>query len=77
MSKTKTSGTYDTLSGLQEKLTRINGVINTEAIKKLEDDLGGIFTVVKTHHYEQGQKYGHLESAIPQREYQLVIGNPT
>ena len=31
----------------------------------------------KTHHHEQGQKYGHLASIIPQNKYQLVIGNLT
>ncbi len=36
-----------------------------------------IFTVVKTHHYEQGQKYGHLASVIPEPKYRLVVGNVT
>jgi hypothetical protein len=31
----------------------------------------------KNHHYEQGQKYGHLASAIPEQKYRLVIGNAT
>jgi hypothetical protein len=31
-------------------------VITPEAVDKLEEELGGIFTVTKTHHYEQGQK---------------------
>jgi hypothetical protein len=44
---------------------------------KLEDNLGGIFTVAKTHHYTQGQKYGHLASAIPKSNYRLVISNAT
>ena len=48
-----------------------------EAVDKLEDKLGGIFTVTKTHHYEEGQKYGHLASAIPESKYRLVIGNAT
>ncbi len=47
-----------------------------EAVDKLEDKLGGIFTVAKTHHYNQGQKYGHLASAIPKAKYWLVIVNP-
>ncbi len=62
---------------LQDKLTRLNGMITPEAINKLEDELGGIFTVAKTHHYTQGQKYGHLASAIPKSKYRLVIGNAT
>jgi hypothetical protein len=52
-------------------------VITPEAIDKLKDELGGIFTVTKTHHYKQGQKYGHLASAIPKQKYRLVIGNAT
>ena len=52
-------------------------MITPEAVNKLEDELGGIFTVTKTHHYEQGQKYGHLASAIPEQKYRLVIRNAT
>ena len=68
---------YDTLINLRDKLTRLNGVITPEAVDKLEDELGGIFTVEKTHHYDEGQKYGHLASAIPQAKYRIVIGNDT
>jgi hypothetical protein len=68
---------YDTLISLRDKLTRLNGVITPEAVDKLEDELGGIFTVAKTHHYDQGQKYGHLASAISESKYRLVIGNAT
>ena len=32
---------------------------------------------MKTHHYEQGQKYGHLASAIPESKYRLIIGDAT
>ncbi len=62
---------------LWDKLTHLNGVITPEAINKLEDKLGRIFTVAKTYHYTQGQKYGHLASAIPKSKYRLVIGNDT
>jgi len=58
-------------------MTRLNGLITPEAVDKLEDEIGGIFTVAKTHHYDQGQKYGHLASAIPEAKYRLVIGNAT
>jgi len=49
-------------------------VITPEAVDKLEDELGGIFTVTKTHHYVQGQKYGHLASAIPESKYTNLLG---
>jgi hypothetical protein len=77
MTTSKINGAYGTLIYLQDKLTRLNGVITPEAVNKLEDELGGIFTVVKTHHYEQGQKYGHLASAIPESKYRLIIGDAT
>ncbi len=77
MTTSKSNGVYDTLISLRDKLTRLNGVITPEAVNKLEDELGGIFTVTKIHHYEQGQKYGHLAIAIPESKYRLVIGNAT
>ena len=77
MSPSKSSGAYETLINLRDKMTRLNGVITPEAVDRLEDELGGIFTVVKTHHYEQGQKYGHLASAIPEAKYRIVIADPT
>ena len=70
-------GAYDMLISLRDKMTRLNGLITPEAVNKLKDEIGGIFTVAKTHHYDQGQKYGHLASAIPEAKYRLVIGNAT
>jgi len=75
MSSSASHDAYDTLISLRDKLTRLNSVITPEAVDKLEDELGGIITVKKTHHYEQGQKYGHLASAIPESKYRLVIGS--
>ncbi len=77
MSSSASNKAYDMLINLWNKLTHLNGVITLEAVDKLEDKLGGIFTVTKTHHYTQGQKYGHLPSAIPKSKYRLVIGNDT
>jgi hypothetical protein len=75
MTTSKSNAAYDKLISLRDKLTRLNSVITLEAFGKLEDELGGIFTVTKTHHYSQGQKYGHLASAIPESKYRLVIKN--
>jgi hypothetical protein len=77
MSSSVLNKAYDTLINLWDKLTRINGLITLEAVNKPEDELGGIFTLAKTHHYTQGQKYGHLASAIPKSKYRLIIGNAT
>ncbi len=77
MSPSKSLGAYKTLINLQGKMTHLNGDITLKAIDCIEDKLGGIFTVIKTHHYEQGQKYGHLASAIPEAKYRIVIADPT
>ena len=75
MSSSASHDAYVTLISLCDKLTHLNGVITPEAVDKLEDKLGGIFTVKKNDHYDQGQKYGHMESAIPKSKYRIVIGN--
>jgi hypothetical protein len=77
MTTSKSNAAYDMLIFLHDKLTRLNGVITPEAVNKLKDELGRIFTVTKTHHYKQGQRYGHLASAIPEQRYRLVIRNAT
>jgi hypothetical protein len=77
MTTFKRNAAYDTLISLRDKLTHTNGVLTPEAVNKLKDELGEIFMVTKTHHYEQGQKYGHLTSAIPEQKYRLIIGNTT
>ncbi len=77
MTTSKSNGAYDMLISLRDKLTHLNGVITPEAINNLEDELGRIFTVTKTHHYKQGQKYSHLANAIPESKYRLVIGDAT
>jgi hypothetical protein len=77
MSSSASNEAYNTLIKLWDKLTCLNGMITLEAINKLKDKLGGIFTVAKTQHYAQGQKYRHLASAILKNKYRLGIGNAT
>jgi hypothetical protein len=74
MASSKSNASYNTLIFLHNKLIRLNGVIKPEAINRLKDELDRIFTVPKTHHYKQGQKYGHLASTIPKPKYRIVIG---
>jgi hypothetical protein len=77
MSSFKSNVSYGTLISHCNKLTCLNGVITQDAINKLKDEFGRIFTVTKMHHYRQGQKYGHLDSAICKPKYRLVTGNAT
>jgi hypothetical protein len=77
MSSSASNKAHNTLINLWDKLTHLDGVITLEAIEKLNDKLGGIFIMARTHHYTQGQKYSHLASAIPESKYRLVTGNAT
>ena len=77
MTTSKSNGAYNTLISLRDKLTCLHGVITTEAVINLEDELGRILTVAETHHYKQGQKYGHLASGIPESKFRLIIGDTT
>ena len=77
MTTSKSDAAYNMLISLRNKLTRTNRVITPEAVDKLKDELGRIFTVTKTHHYKQGQKYGHLTIAITEQKYRLLIKNAT
>jgi hypothetical protein len=38
------------MKNILTKLTRLNGLINLGAVNRLKDELGGKFTVTKTHH---------------------------
>jgi hypothetical protein len=64
MTLSKSDVANNTLISLHEKLTHLNSVITPEAVNRFEDKLGRIFTLAKMHHCKQGQKYGHLSSAI-------------
>jgi hypothetical protein len=71
----KSTSTYKTVIGLRDKNTCLNGIITPEGIDKLEDELGGVCTLIKMHHYMEGQQYGHLASIIPQEKYWIIISN--
>jgi hypothetical protein len=67
-SKTK-NGTYKMLVAQKDTITRIAGVITPEAMYNLEDKIGGIFTILKSTHFAEGQRYGYLMCVIPEAKY--------
>jgi hypothetical protein len=77
MASYKCNPSHNTLISLHNKMMHLNVVITPEAVDRLKDALGRIFTVAKIQYYKQGQKYGHLASAIFEPKYRLVIGNTT
>jgi hypothetical protein len=61
----------------KDAITKITGIITPESIDILKNELGGAFTIVKSTHFADGQRYGFLASVIPQERYRIVISDPT
>ncbi len=76
LSKTK-NGAYKILAVQKDAVTRIAGVITPEAINNLKDEIGGIFTIIKSTHFNEGQRHSYLAYVILKVKYQLVIANNT
>ena len=58
--------TWDTITAQKDSMTRILGDITPEAIDDLEEELGAILVECKSHHFPQGQRYGHLAVILGQ-----------
>ncbi len=75
--KLSKNGAYKMLIAQKDAITKITGIIIPEPIDTLKNKLGGAFTIVKSTHFVDGQRYGFLASVIPQEKYRVVISNPT
>ncbi len=60
----------------KDAITKITGIITPESINTLENELGGAFTIIKSTHFVDGQRYGFLACVIPQDKYRIIISNP-
>ncbi len=60
----------------KDAIMKITDIITPESIDTLENKLGGAFTIVKSTHFVDGQRYGFLASMIPQEKYWVVISDP-
>ena len=75
--KSSQTGAYEMLASQKDVITKITGTITPESIDELENELGGAFTILKSKHFDQGERYGHLAIVIPKTKYRVVIANPT
>ena len=57
------------LAKQKDAVTRIARVITLEAIDNLNDKIKGIFTILKSTHFAEGQRYGYLMCVIPEAKY--------
>ncbi len=60
----------------KEVITKITSIIMPEFIDTLENELGGAFTILKSTHFTDGQRYGFLASVIPEDKYRIIINSP-
>ncbi len=60
----------------KDAIMEITGIITPESINTLENELRGAFTIIKSTHFVNGQRYGFLASVIPQEKHRVVISNP-
>jgi hypothetical protein len=60
----------------KDAIIKITGIITPKSIDTLENKLRGAFTIVKSTHFVDGQRYGFLARVIPQDKYWIVISNP-
>jgi hypothetical protein len=60
----------------KDTITKITGIITPESIDTLKNELGGAFTILKSTHFNKGQRYGFLAMVIPKAKYRIVINDP-
>ncbi len=56
-------------------ITNIPGIIMPKSIDILKNELGGVFTILKSTHFAKGQRYSFLASVIPEDKNPIVISN--
>jgi hypothetical protein len=71
------NGAYKILAAQKSTVTKITGAITPEAADNLKNEIRGIFTILKSNHYDKGQRYGYLACVIPENKYRVVIANNT
>jgi hypothetical protein len=77
MTSNAKNGAYKILAAQKSAITKIAGVITPKAIDNLENKIGGIFRILKSTHFNEGQQYGDLVCVIPEDKYRVVIANAT
>ena len=71
----KASAARDTILSQKDSITKIIGDVNPESIDRLEEEIGGILTTVKSYHFEGGQTNGFLAIIVPQADYCTIIND--
>jgi hypothetical protein len=68
--------TRDAIAAQKDKVTRIIGEVTLDDVDTLEEELGGVLVSIKSNHYEQGAKFGHLAVLLGETRMRTILGNP-
>jgi hypothetical protein len=74
--KLSKNGAYDMLVAQKDVIMKITGIITPKSIDTLKNKLGSTFTILKTNHFDEGERYGFLATVIPEPKYCIVITTP-
>ena len=66
----------DLLTRQNDTITHIVGDITPETLDILKEEIGGILVSVKSTHYDQGAKYGHLDVILGETRMRNILNNP-
>ena len=75
-SSSKAAIARDAILSQKEYITRITGEIESEDVDRLEEEIGGAATTVKSNHYTNGRTNGHLAAILSKIDYRTVLGDP-
>ncbi len=75
-SKSSKNGAYKILVAPKDTITKITGIITPKSIETLKNELCGAFTILKSTHFSEGERYGYLACIIPEEKYRFVIADP-
>ena len=74
-SSSKAAIARDAILSQKEYITRITGEIESEDVDRLEEEIGGAATTVKSNHYTNGRTNGHLAAILSKVDYRTVLGD--
>jgi hypothetical protein len=75
-SKMSKNGAYKIILAQKDTITKIMGVKTPKSIDTLKNELGGVFTILKSTHFAEGQQYSYLACVILEERYLIVIADP-
>jgi hypothetical protein len=75
-SKSSKNRAYKILVAHKDAITKIMGIRTPKFMDTLKNKLGGAFTILKSSHFAEGQRYRYFACVIPKEKYCIVVADP-